>query len=74
MRTYSRRSEHVSGRYFTLAPIRTSRQGETVDEHRRLVEQAIGARGERLCEIVLQTKNIAPRHDNMLWETMTAPD
>ena len=34
-------------------------------------EQPIGPRGERLCEIVLQTKNIAPRHDNMLWDLMT---
>ena len=29
--------QNVSRRYFTLAAIRTSRQGETVDEHRRLV-------------------------------------
>ena len=36
-------------------------------------EQSIGARGKRLCEIVLQTKNIAPRHD-MLWEIMTASE
>lgn len=33
-------------------------------------EQSIGERGTRLCEIVLQTKNIAPRHDNMLWKLM----
>ena len=33
-KTYSRRSEHVSGRYFTLAPIRTSRQSEITDKHR----------------------------------------
>ena len=36
-KTYFGRSEHVRGRYFTLGPIRTSRQSETVDEHRRLV-------------------------------------
>ena len=37
-------------------------------------EQSIGARGEPLRDIVLQTKTIAPRHDNMLWEIMTASD
>ena len=34
-------------------------------------EQPIGARGESLGKTVLQTKNIAPRHDNMLWTLMT---
>ena len=37
-------------------------------------KEAIGARGERLCERVLLTKHIAPRHDNILWEIMTASD
>ena len=37
-------------------------------------EQSIGAREECLREIVLQAKNIAPRHDSMLWEIMTASD
>ena len=37
-------------------------------------EQAVGVRGERLCETVLQAKNIAPRHDNMLWEIVSASD
>lgn len=36
------------------------------------VEQPIGPRGERICETVLQTKNLAPRHDNILWENMTS--
>lgn len=35
-------------------------------------EQAIGSPGERLCAIVLQTKNIQPRHDEMLWKLLTA--
>ncbi|CAM9117645.1 unnamed protein product, partial [Ectocarpus sp. 4 AP-2014] len=29
-------------------------------------QQPIGKVGERLCDIVLQTENIAPRHDNLL--------
>ena len=37
-------------------------------------KQLIGARGERLCEMVLQRKNIAPRHDSMSWEIITASD
>ena len=36
-------------------------------------EQSIGPAGERLCAIVLQTKNIHPRHDEMLWQLMTVP-
>lgn len=35
-------------------------------------EQSIGPAGERLCAIVLQTKNIQPRHDDMLWKLMTS--
>ena len=58
MQNIPRRSEHVSGRYFTLAP------SELADRVRQLTntgnwsEQSIGARGERLCEIVLQTKTL----------------
>jgi len=33
-------------------------------------EQAIGGNGQRICEIILQTRNIAPRHDNIVWDLM----
>ena len=74
-------AKHISGVQGTLAQ-GTSRwsRSELADRVRQLTntddwsEQSIGARGERLCEIVLQTKNIAPRHDNMLWEIMTGSD
>ena len=34
-------------------------------------ERDLGVRGERLCQVVLQTKNIRPHHDHMLWTLMS---
>ena len=75
------RCKHIPGVQNTLADgISRWPRSELADRVRQLMntddcyEQTIGARGERLCEIVLQTKNIASRHDNMLWEIMTASD
>ena len=74
-------AKHIPGVQNTLADgISRWPRSELADRVRQLTntddlsEQSIGARGERLCEIVLQTKNIAPRHDNMLWEIMAASD
>ena len=74
-------AKHIPGVQNTLADgISRWPRSELADSVRQLTntddwsEQSVGARGERLREIVLQTKNIAPRHDNMLWEIMTASD
>ena len=74
-------AKHIPGVQITLADgISRWPRSELADRVRQLTntddwsEQSIGTRGERLCEIVLQTKNIAPRHDNMLWEIMAASD
>ena len=74
-------AKHIPGVQNTLADgISRWPRSELADRVRKLTntddwsEQSIGTRGERLCEIVLQTKNIAPRHDNMLWEIMAASD
>ena len=74
-------AKHIPGAQDMLADgISRWPRSELADSVRRLTntdnwsEQLVGARGERLCEIVLQTKNIAPRHDNMLWKIMTASD
>ena len=74
-------AKHVQGVQNTLADgISCWPQAELADRVRQLTdtddwsEQSIGARGGRLGEIVLQNENIAPHHDNMLWEIMAAPD
>ena len=74
-------AKHIPGVQNTLADgISRWPRSELADRVRQLTntddwsEQSIGAREERLCEIVLQTKSISPRHDNMLWEIMTASD
>ena len=72
-------AKHIPGVHNTLVDgISRWPRSELAERVRQLTntddwsEQSIGARGERLCERVLQAKNIAPRHDNMLWEVMTA--
>ena len=72
-------AKHIPGLQNTLADgISRWPRLELADSVRQLTKnwskQSIGARGERLREIVLHTKNIAPRHDNMLWEIITASD
>ena len=74
-------AKHISGVQNTLADgISCWPRSELADSVRQLTnthdwsEQSIGAQRECLHEIVLQTKNIAPRHDNMLWEIMAASD
>ena len=74
-------AKHIPGVQNTLADgISRWPRSELADRVRQLTntddwsEQSIGTRGECLCEIVLQTKNIASRHDNMLWEIMAASD
>lgn len=52
-------------------PAAKMRQFMNTDDCR---EQSIGTRRERLGERVLQTKNIPPRHDDILWDLMTTTD
>ena len=74
-------AKHIPGVQNTLADGTSPwPRSKLADRVRRLTktddwyEKAIGSRGERLCEIVLQTKNIAPRHDNTLWEITASSD
>ena len=73
-------AKHIPGVQNTLADgISRWARSELADRVRQLTntyvwcEQAIGVRGGRLCKIVLQTTNIAPRHDNLLWDIMQLP-
>ena len=72
-------AKHIPGVENTLADgISRWPRAELAEKVRQLTntddwrEQSIGESGERLCEIVLQTKNITTRHDNMLWKLLTA--
>lgn len=72
-------AKHIPGKKNTLADgISRWPRSQLAENVKQLTntddwtELPIGPRGERICEIVLQTKNIAPRHDNTLWELMTS--
>lgn len=70
-------AKHIPGVKNTIADgISRWPRAEVADRIRRLTntegwrEQTFGSRGERLCELVLQTKNIAPRHDKIAWDLL----